>query len=189
MMRCLLLLLLLGLSAAAAANEPKPVSTYLSDRSCCGHARLPPNMVPHSGVDFSGKFGDDVIAPADGMAMAHRGADPASCGNTIVIHHGKFDRYTIYCHFQELKVKPGDIVKRGQVIGTLGDSGVASNCRRSVGACPIVHLELSTQSRSYPAAQPGITFNAMDYMAGCFDPQKTYPDDKLVLTYPVRCKN
>jgi hypothetical protein len=138
-MRALLLFLfiglpLAGLTSTASANEPKPVSIYLSDRSCCGHARLPPNMVPHSGVDFSGKFGDDVIAPADGVAMAHRGADP-------------------------------------------------------VGACPIVHLELSTQSRSYPAAQPGITFNAMDYMAGCFDPQKTYPDDKLVLTYPVRCKN
>lgn len=180
--------LMILMTSFAEAKEPPLSSKYMTDRACCGLARLPPNMTPHSGVDFTGKFGDEVIAPADGVAMNQPGPHP-NCGNSIVLHHGKFDRYTIYCHFQEVKVKPGDIVKRGQVIGTLGDSGVAGDCRRGVGACPIVHLELSIHSRSRPSAQHGVTFDALDYMVGCFDPEKTYAEDKLVLTYPVRCKD
>lgn len=188
--------LLLFLALAACADPGKPSSSaryeppisarYMTDQACCGRARLPPRLTPHSGVDFTGKFGDEVIAPADGVASSFP-SDPASCGNSIMLEHDKLRRFTIYCHFQEVKVQPGDVVKRGQVIGTLGDSGVAGNCRRSVGPCPIVHVEFTILPMSSPRAQPGATFNVLDYIVGCFDPQKTYPDDKL--TYPVRCKD
>ena len=192
----LLLFLFLALAACAgpAPGEPPrsgkfkpPLSArYMTDQACCGRGRLPPHLTPHSGVDFTGRFGDDVLAPADGVAASFT-SDPASCGNSIMLEHDRLRRFTIYCHFQEVKVQPGDVVTRGQVIGTLGDSGNAGHCRRSVGPCPIVHVELSRVPFSSPRAQPGVTFNVRDYMVGCFDPQKTYPEDKL--TYPVRCKD
>ena len=173
---------------ASWAREPPVSSKYGTDISCCGHGRLPPGLTPHSGIDFTGKFGDDVIAPADGVVTAVHSTDQQGCGNGITIHHQKFERYTFYCHLQDVKVRPYEVVKRGQPIGSLGDSGVAGNCRRTVGACPIVHFELSMSSRGSFRAQQGVTFNPAEFIVGCFDPNKTYAEDKLVLTYPVRCK-
>ncbi len=176
----------MALTFPAWAQKAQIVSTYESYRTCCG--TLPNSLAPHSGVDFSGKFGDDVIAPADGDVVAHMGANPATCGNTVALFHRDFSRYTIYCHFQTVRVQPGMTVKRGDVIGTLGDSGNAADCRL-IRACAIVHMEVSAVPRGHPRAKPGETFNALDYSVGCFDPAKTYPTDRLVLTYPVRCKD
>lgn len=180
-------LLLFFWSTQALAADPNIVSKYESFRGCCGP--FPAWLTPHSGVDFSGKFGEDVIAPADGEAQEHIGANYANCGLTIVLYHRAFNRYTVYCHFKDVKVRPGDTVKRGDVIGTLGDTGVASDCRRGTGACPIVHMELNTVGHGHPRAKKGVTFDVLEYTVGCFEPGKAYPADRLALTFPVRCKN
>lgn len=172
---------------ACAQHPAHVVSTYGSSFGCCGQYEA--WLVPHSGVDFSGEFGEDVIAPADGMVIHHVGANPATCGNTIAIHHAEFRRYTVYCHFQDVTVQPGQPIKRGEKIGTLGDSGVAGGCRRIGRPCAIVHMELTTVPRGHPRAVEGETFDVLQYSAGCFEPGASYPADRLVLTYPVRCKN
>ena len=141
---------------------------------------------PHAGVDFGGNFGDPVIAAANGEVSRLISA-PESCGTGVVIRHREFERHTVYCHLEELLVGPFQQVKRGEPIGRMGDSGNARDCRR-VRPCPHVHLEL-TASETGHVAVSGVTFDPMASSAGCFDSMKTYPTDRLVLTYPVRCKN
>lgn len=77
----------------------------------------------HAGIDFSARRGTEVLAAAGGVVIY---ADyRADYGHTIEINHG--DGYvTRYAHQHELKVAVGDVVKRGQVIGTVGSTGRAS---------------------------------------------------------------
>lgn len=173
------------LSACATTGSPI-ASTYESSFGCCGP--FPTWLVPHSGVDFTGQFGEDVIAPADGTVVTHWGANPQTCGNTVAINHAEFDRYTVFCHFQDVSVNIGQKIRRGDKIGTLGDSGVAGDCRKTGRPCAIVHMELNTDGRGHPTAMKGVTFDVLEYSVGCFDSGSSYPTDKLVLTYPVRCQ-
>ena len=85
----------------------------------------------HSGVDFRGPRGQDIIATADGVIS--KSFRNGSYGNYIEINHG--NGYTTkFAHMKKLLVKRGDRVKRGQVIGTLGNTG------RSTG--PHLHYEV-----------------------------------------------
>ncbi len=88
-------------------------------------------MAWHAGVDFAGREGADVIAVASGVVVF---ADERSgYGKMIELNHGGGYR-TRYGHHQTLFVAAGDVVKRGQVIGSIGSTG------RSTG--PHVHFEV-----------------------------------------------
>ena len=65
----------------------------------------------HSGVDFAGKMGSDIIAVASGVVVeaSHSGG----YGGKVIINHGNGFR-TLYAHSKENLVKAGDIVKKGQ---------------------------------------------------------------------------
>ncbi len=85
----------------------------------------------HKGIDIATSIGIPVLAPADGVVVStgfHSGL-----GNEIVIDHG-FGIVTSYGHLNDMKVKVGDKVVRGQAIGTVGNSG------RSTG--PHLHYEV-----------------------------------------------
>ncbi len=74
----------------------------------------------HMGIDIAASRGTPIVAPADGVVtFAGR---MAGYGRAIVITHG-FDFKTFYAHNHKNKVKKGQRVKRGQVIGTVGSSG------------------------------------------------------------------
>ena len=91
----------------------------------------------HAGVDFAGKLGSDVIAVASGVVVFSGRKD--GYGNLVEIDHGN-GVVTRYGHHDELKVEVGDFVKRGEVIGLMGNSG------RSTG--PHVHLEVLRDGRA-----------------------------------------
>ena len=91
----------------------------------------------HAGVDFAGKLGSDVIAVASGVVVFSGRKD--GYGNLVEIDHGN-GVMTRYGHHDELKVEVGDFVKRGEVIGLMGNSG------RSTG--PHVHLEVLRDGRA-----------------------------------------
>ena len=91
----------------------------------------------HAGVDFAGKLGSDVIAVASGVVVYSGRKD--GYGNLVEIDHGN-GVTTRYGHHDELKVQVGDFVKRGDVIGLMGNSG------RSTG--PHVHLEVLRDGRA-----------------------------------------
>ena len=76
---------------------------------------------PHQGMDIAAKEGTAVKAAADGeIALAY--PDLFYSGNVVVIDHG-FGLQTIYAHLKEIKVKRGDKVKQGDIIGTVGQTG------------------------------------------------------------------
>jgi murein DD-endopeptidase MepM/ murein hydrolase activator NlpD len=98
----------------------------------------------HRGIDLAGQHGLHIHATGDGvvkLAEQHR----YGYGNEVLIDHG-FGYTSRYAHLQDFFVKPGDVVRRGQVIGTLGSSG------RSTG--PHLHYEI---------AQNGIALNPMHH--------------------------
>ena len=85
----------------------------------------------HEGVDFVADPGTKVIASAGGVVV---GAEfHPQYGNLIEIDHGN-DFSSRYAHLSKIDVKPGQVVKRGQLIGASGNTG------RSTG--PHLHFEV-----------------------------------------------
>lgn len=85
----------------------------------------------HSGMDFSAKIGTDIYATGDGkvtMAGWKQGY-----GNCVMIDHG-YGYQTLYGHMSKFKVRIGQKVKRGEVIGAVGNTG------KSTG--PHLHYEV-----------------------------------------------
>lgn len=73
------------------------------------------------GLDIRGKLGQNVIAAADGKVV-YSGNGLIGYGNLIIIKHN--DTYlSAYGHNRRLLVKEGSVVKQGQKIGEMGDSG------------------------------------------------------------------
>ena len=79
--------------------------------------------VRHNGLDFIVPRGSAVFAPADGTVEKTRLSNKGD-GNTITLSHaGGYQ--TRYCHLSEIKVKDGQKVRKGQLIGVTGMSGDA----------------------------------------------------------------
>lgn len=74
----------------------------------------------HPGIDISVPLGTRVTAPADGV-VAFAGAR-SGYGNALMIDHG-FGVVTRYGHLDALNVRPGQRVKRGDVIAFSGNTG------------------------------------------------------------------
>lgn len=77
----------------------------------------------HAGIDIAAPPGTSIVAPADGV-VSYAGK-LAGYGRAIVIDHG-FGLKTFYGHNRRNKVKRGQRVKRGQVIGYVGSSGYST---------------------------------------------------------------
>ena len=75
----------------------------------------------HSGIDFSGPVGLGIYATGDGV-VAKVEKNKSGYGNNIIVDHG-YGYKTRYAHLSSIKVKKGEKVKRGQEIGTLGNTG------------------------------------------------------------------
>jgi len=90
-----------------------------------GHRIHPIYKIPkmHTGIDFSAPVGTPVFATGDGVVKdvirSERGL-----GNQITIDHG-FGYTTLYACMDELQVRRGAQIKRGDQIGTVGDSGLS----------------------------------------------------------------
>lgn len=77
----------------------------------------------HTGIDLVGRRGQPIYATADGVVS---GENPGSgYGHSVVINHG-YGYRTVYAHLSKVNVRPGQKVKRGEVIGAMGSSGLAS---------------------------------------------------------------
>ena len=76
----------------------------------------------HSGVDFAMPKGWPIVAVAPGR-VAISGM-MASYGNTVVLDHGQ-TVHTVYMHMSKIIVKEGERVNQGQIIGLVGETGMA----------------------------------------------------------------
>ncbi|MFN0184474.1 MAG: M23 family metallopeptidase [Aquabacterium sp.] len=88
----------------------------------------------HSGLDFPADIGTPVIAAAGGVVVAVEWH--AQYGHVMELDHGR-DLSTRYAHLSRIHVKQGDVVKRGQRVADVGNSG------RSTG--PHLHFEVLVQ--------------------------------------------
>lgn len=77
----------------------------------------------HTGLDFTADIGTEIYATGDGVVKAPNGG--SGYGLHIVVDHG-FGYQTLYAHMSRMAVRPGEKVKRGQIIGYVGNTGVSS---------------------------------------------------------------
>jgi murein DD-endopeptidase MepM/ murein hydrolase activator NlpD len=86
----------------------------------------------HEGIDLTASVGTDVYATGDGVVkdveFSGRGY-----GNQITINHG-YGYTTRYAHLSRIDIQPGQKIKRGDIIGGVGNTG------KSVG--PHLHYEV-----------------------------------------------
>lgn len=85
----------------------------------------------HEGVDFSAEVGTPIVSAANGVVIVSE--FHPEYGNLLEIDHGN-DYTTRYAHASELLVKAGQLVKRGQLVAKVGNTG------RSTG--PHLHFEV-----------------------------------------------
>lgn len=78
----------------------------------------------HYGMDFTAKTGTPIYATGDGI-VKHAGRKANGFGKHVVINHG-YGYETLYAHMSKVAVKKGQKVKRGQVIGYVGNTGLSA---------------------------------------------------------------
>jgi murein DD-endopeptidase MepM/ murein hydrolase activator NlpD len=105
----------------------------------------------HDGIDLAAPVGAPIRAIADGQVMY---ADPhGGYGRYVVIQH--LDGFTShYGHCEKLDVAPGQNVAAGQIIGTVGSSGVSTG--------PHLHFEIrrNGEARNPERYLPGLADQA-----------------------------
>jgi murein DD-endopeptidase MepM/ murein hydrolase activator NlpD len=85
----------------------------------------------HKGIDFAGRAGDPVLAVATGIVTF--AGERGGYGWLVEITHGN-GYVTRYAHCAEVTVEVGELVRKGESVGTIGSTG------RSTG--PHVHFEV-----------------------------------------------
>jgi murein DD-endopeptidase MepM/ murein hydrolase activator NlpD len=77
----------------------------------------------HKGIDIAAKSGTPVLSPGDGLVTfsGYKGG----LGKTVMVDHG-YGVVTVYGHNSENFVKEGDRIRRGELIGSIGRTGVAT---------------------------------------------------------------
>ena len=77
----------------------------------------------HTGVDFSAPTGTPIFSSGDGKVVKVEKSG-RGYGNQVEIDHG-YNYITKYAHMSKIDVKVGQVVKRGQVIGKVGNTGTS----------------------------------------------------------------
>jgi len=87
----------------------------------------------HEGMDFTASIGTPIYATANGTVIKSTYAT-GGYGKHVIIKHGEFGYQTLYAHMNQIKVTKNQLVKRGEIIGYVGNTGL------SVG--PHLHYEV-----------------------------------------------
>jgi len=91
----------------------------------------------HSGMDFTAPTGTEVYSTGNGVISTVKSAR-RELGNHIIVDHG-FGYQTVYAHLDKFNVKVGQKVKRGDVIGYVGSTGLST--------APHLHYEVLVNGR------------------------------------------
>jgi murein DD-endopeptidase MepM/ murein hydrolase activator NlpD len=131
----------------------------------------------HMGVDFA--VGEDgaVIAMDDGTVVSVGGIDPAEVGRGVLIEHSSIGQWVDYGHLASVHVAAGEVVRRGQVIGTAVRPGHSAGAWVSPAEwIPHVHVEVC------PNPCRNRRVDALQFRPRCLS-EATDGD----IVYPVRC--
>ncbi len=105
---------------AAATPTIWPAQGWLTDAFGNRSDPITGEQEFHTGLDISTDHGQPVYATANGTVQSAGAA--GAYGNMVTIDHG-FGLTTRYAHLQAFKVRAGDAVRRGDVIGLVGSTG------------------------------------------------------------------
>ncbi|HEY9630156.1 MAG TPA: M23 family metallopeptidase [Coleofasciculaceae cyanobacterium] len=110
----------------------------------------------HSGTDLGAPQGTPVMAVFDGKVQI---ADlMGGYGLAVVLRHNKDTQESLYAHLSEAFVKPGDMVKQGEVIGRVGSTGYSTG--------PHLHFEFHKLTpQGWTMVDPG---QALEYSLAQF---------------------
>jgi len=75
---------------------------------------------PHNGLDIAAITGTPIVAPASASVI--NTGNYYFNGNTVFLDHGQ-GLLSAYLHMNKISVKPGQLVKQGEVLGTVGETG------------------------------------------------------------------
>lgn len=107
----------------------------------------------HSGVDFRARHGTPIVAVTDGRVTG--AGRMGGCGNAVRLRHGG-GLDTRYCHMSRIAVQSGQSVRRGQVIGYVGSTGLSTGAH--------LHYEMYRGGRSIDPA--GVSFVTRAQLSG-----------------------
>lgn len=115
------------------APVPGPVSSNFGMRRhpILGYRRM------HAGIDFKARYGTPIVAVSDGRVSA--AGRSGGCGIAVRLEHGG-GLSTRYCHMSRMAVNAGQSVRRGQVIGYVGSTGLSTG--------PHLHYEMYRGGRA-----------------------------------------
>lgn len=85
----------------------------------------------HNGADISGACNNPVYAAESGTVTKTGTGFSGGSGNNVRINHGTFEGNTIetaYLHLNRFLVKSGQYVKKGELIGVVGSTGLSTAC-------------------------------------------------------------
>lgn len=129
----------------------------------------------HTGIDLRAGVGTPVVATADAVveyAGFHR---QSGFGNLVILNHN-FGFRTYFAHLDNYSVKPGEFVRKGQVIGASGETGVSEG--------PHLHYEIwHIQRRLDPT--PFLEWSLANY-AALFEAESTVQWDALAEAVRLR---
>ncbi len=108
----------------------------------------------HNGMDFTGTIGTPIYATGNGTVVKAKKEN--GHGRKVVIDHG-FGYKTVYAHLNSYNVRKGQKVKRGDIIGYLGNSGVSTG--------PHLHYEVHKNNQ----AKDPVNFYFNDLTAEAYD--------------------
>ncbi|MCF8218151.1 MAG: M23 family metallopeptidase [Bacteroidales bacterium] len=91
----------------------------------------------HDGMDFTAPPGTPIYATGNGKVVKPKGS-MSGYGNYVVIDHG-YGYKTLYAHMNKVIVKPWHSVKRGEIIGYVGNTGVSTG--------PHLHYEVRKEGK------------------------------------------
>jgi murein DD-endopeptidase MepM/ murein hydrolase activator NlpD len=91
----------------------------------------------HTGVDFTAPTGTPIYATGNGVVV-DADKNNHGYGRMVLIDHG-YGYQTLYAHLSQIQVKPGQEIKRGEVIGLVGNSGISK--------APHLHYEVIRNGR------------------------------------------
>ncbi len=77
----------------------------------------------HGGIDLAGKIGDKIMAPISGVARVLSEKESGGYGNMVEVTDATTGVKHMLAHMDKTMVKTGDVIKAGQQIGTLGNTG------------------------------------------------------------------
>ena len=101
----------------------------------------------HAGIDFKARYGTPIVAVSDGRVSA--AGRSGGCGIAVRLEHGG-GLSTRYCHMSRMAVNAGQSVRRGQVIGYVGSTGLSTG--------PHLHYEMYRGGRAInPASVAFVT--------------------------------